>query len=119
MSKTTTNKSSYLEFILESLLLEMPHIVVSDGSETKAFDIETEVHLKHSPSEFIAYIQNWVDGNPIQSKTPGFVMKVPKELIPQFAKKLLNNDQFQMIVKRFYSEDVWEQIASILSNKEF
>lgn len=116
---TKPNKSSYLEFILESLLLEMPHIVVSDGSETKAFDIETEVHLKQSPSEFIAYIQSWVDGNPIQSKTPGFVMKVPKELIPQFAKKLLNNDQFQMIVKRFYSEDVWAQIASILSNKEF
>lgn len=111
-------KTNYLEFLFESLLLEMPHILVQDGNESKAFDLETEVHLSQSPSEFIAYIQSWVDGNPIQSKRHGFIMKVPPKLIPMFAKKLLVNAQFQMIVKNTYGNEVWEKIQKILSTKE-
>ena len=42
-------KTNYLEFLFESLLLEMPHILVQDRNESKAFDLETEVHLSQSP----------------------------------------------------------------------
>lgn len=57
---------TFSQFLNETLILEMPHILIND----KVYDLELEVHSKMSEKEFVDYIKDWIDGKPIKSKTP-------------------------------------------------
>lgn len=102
---------NFSEFLYETFLLEMPHIVV-DG---ETVDLELEVHNKMKSDDFIQYINQWLNGDTIKSKTPGFEMHVNKNAIKDFAKKLNNNYFFRNFVIKNYGNNIWDKIAELLS----
>jgi hypothetical protein len=104
---------TFKKFIKESLILEMPHIVLGD----KVVDLELEVHSKMKPKDFIQYIDDWVNGKPIQSKTPGFSMQVNANSIKEFAKKVLSQSYLKNFTILHYGEDTWTSVENLLRSK--
>ena len=86
-----------------------------DGSEI--VDLELEVHSKMKPDAFVQYISDWVTGKPIQSKTPGFSMKVNANSIKEFSKKVLAQPYLKNFTLLHYDESVWNKIETILKSK--
>jgi len=104
---------TFKEFIKESLLLEMPHIQVSG----KFYDLELEVHSKMTPEDFVQYIDDWINGKPIKSKTPGFSMQVNADSVKEFAKKVLGQAYLKNFTMMYYGEDVWDSVEKLLHSK--
>lgn len=104
---------TFKEFIKESLILEMPHIMLGD----KVVDLELEVHSKMKPKDFIQYIDDWVNGRPIQSKTPGFSMQINANSVKEFAKKVLGQSYLKNFTTMHYGEDVWASVENLLRSK--
>jgi len=104
---------TFEEFINETLILEMPHIMLGD----KVVDLELEVHSKMKPKEFIQYIDDWVNGKPIQSKTPGFSMQVNANSVKEFAKKVLGQPYLKNFTVMHYGDSVWKSIEELLQSK--
>ena len=104
---------TFNEFIQESLILEMPHIMLGD----KVVDLELEVHSKMTPKDFIQYIDDWVNGKPIQSKTPGFKMQVNMNSVKEFAKKVLAQPYLKNFTVMHYGDSVWKSIEELLQSK--
>lgn len=104
---------TFEEFINETLILEMPHIMIGD----KVVDLELEVHAKMKPEDFIQYIDDWVNGKPIQSKTPGFSMQVNANSIKEFAKKVLGQPYLKNFTVMHYGDSVWKSIEELLKSK--
>jgi|PlaIllAssembly_1097288.scaffolds.fasta_scaffold00001_109 hypothetical protein len=104
---------NFNEFINESLILEMPHIMLGD----KVVDLELEVHAKMKPKDFVQYIDDWVNGKPIQSKTPGFSMKVNADSVKEFAKKVLSQPYLKNFTIMHYGEDTWASVENLLRAK--
>lgn len=104
---------TFEEFIKESLILEMPHIMLGD----KVVDLELEVHAKMTPEAFVKYIEDWVTGKPIQSKTPGFSMQVNANSIKEFAKKVLGQSYLKNFTVMHYGDSVWKSIEELLQSK--
>lgn len=102
--------TSFKDFLNGNLLIEMPHMKVGD----KFIDLELEVHIKMSPNEFIGYINDWVSGKQINSKTKGLKMSINKEDSKLFAKKLLGLEFFKNFVIFHYGDKVWSKIESDL-----
>lgn len=80
-------------------------------------DLELEVHAKMKPDEFVQYIQDWVDGKPIKSKTPGFSMKVNADSVKEFAKKVLSQPFLKNFTITHYDEATWVTIEKMLRSK--
>lgn len=91
----------------------MPHIMIGD----KVVDLELEVHAKMKPEDFIQYIDDWVNGKPIQSKTPGFSMQVNANSIKEFAKKVLGQPYLKNFTVMHYGDSVWKSIEELLKSK--
>lgn len=104
---------TFEEFINETLILEMPHIMLGD----KVVDLELEVHSKMKPEEFVQYINDWVSGKPIQSKTPGFSMKINANSVREFAKKVLAQPYLKNFTMMHYGEDIWASVEKLLRSK--
>lgn len=104
---------TFKEFIQESLVLEMPHLQIGD----KFYDLELEVHAKMKPKDFIQYIDDWVNGKPIQSKTPGFKMQVNMNSVKEFAKKVLGQPYLKNFTVMHYGDSVWKSIEELLQSK--
>ena len=104
---------TFSEFMCESFLLEMPHIKVGND----VVDLELEVHSKMKNDDFLKYIRQWLNGDTIQSKSPGFEMHVNKNAISDVAKKLSNNYFFKTFVIKNYGIDVWSDVLKLLSAK--
>ena len=104
---------TFEEFIQESLILEMPHIQV-DG---KFYDLELEVHSKMKPKDFIQYIDDWISGKPIQSKTPGFSMQINASSVKEFAKKVLAQSYLKNFTVMYYGEETWASVEKLLQSK--
>lgn len=104
---------SFKKFITETLILEMPHIMVGG----KAVDLELEVHAKMNPIDFVKYIEDWVDGKSIQSKIPGFSMKVNANSINEFIKKILGNPFLKNFTVMHYSDGIWNELETMLRSK--
>lgn len=104
---------SFKEFIQESLLLEMPHIQVGD----KFYDLELEVHSKMKPEEFVRYIDDWISGKPIQSKTPGFSMQINANSVREFATKVLKQPDLKNFTVMHYGTDTWASVEKLLHSK--
>ena len=104
---------TFSEFMCESFLLEMPHIKVGGD----VIDLELEVHNKMKSGDFLAYIKQWLNGDIIQSKSPGFEMHVNKNSISDFAKKLNNNYFFKVFVIKNYGQDIWDELVILLQDK--
>jgi hypothetical protein len=104
---------TFEEFIEESLILEMPHLKIGD----QFFDLELEVHAKMKPKDFIQYIDDWVNGKPIQSKTPGFSMQVNANSVKEFAKKVLAQPYLKNFTAMHYGEDTWAAVEKLLRSK--
>ncbi len=101
------------ELLNETFLIELPHIAVGD----RAVDLELEIHSNMAPDEFISYINDWIHNKPMQSKTPGLVMRVPPELTKQFVIKLLAHELFEKIITRHYGASIWAQIQHLLRSR--
>lgn len=106
---------TFKQFLDESLILEMPHISLDGGS--KVVDLELEVHSKMKPEEFVQYINDWVSGKPIQSKTPGFSMKINADSVKEFAKKVLGQPYLKNFTIMHYGDIVWKSIEELLQSK--
>ena len=104
---------TFEEFINETLILEMPHIMIGD----KVVDLELEVHAKMKPEEFVQYINDWVSSKPIQSKTPGFSMKINADSVKEFAKKVLGQPYLKNFTIMHYGDSVWKSIEELLKSK--
>lgn len=105
---------TFREFIGESFLLEMPHIVLQNG---KVVDLELEVHAKMKKDEFISYIQDWIDGKTFKSKY-NTTMRVPEDALAGFIEKLINGTPFfKSFVVKTYGDDVWNTVLRILKSK--
>lgn len=86
-----------------------------DGN--KVVDLELEIHAKMKPAEFIQYIQDWVEGKPIKSKTPGFTMQVNKDSVKEFVRKVLSQPFLKNFTEMHYNEDTWNQLEVMLKSK--
>ena len=104
---------SFKKFITETLILEMPHIIVGG----KAIDLELEVHAKMKDEDFVKYIEDCVNGKPIQSKTPGFSMKVNAESVGEFIKKILGNSYLKNFTVMYYGDGIWNELETMLRSK--
>ena len=104
---------TFKEFLKEQSINEMPHLQI-DG---KFYDLELEVHSKMKPKEFIQYIDDWVNGKPIQSKTPGFSMQVNADSVKEFAKKVLGQPYLKNFTVLHYGDTVWKSIEELLQSK--
>ena len=105
---------TFIEFIIETFLMEMPHIELSNN---KAVDLELEVHTKMKPDDFLSYISRWLNGDNIKSKTPGIEMHVNNNNVTDFAKKMLKNYFFRVFVIKNYGIDVWEKLVTMITDK--
>ncbi len=106
---------TFTNFLENKQLLEMPHIVL-DGP--MAVDLELEVHSKMKADEFINYIEKWLDGEPIKSKTSGLIMQINKRSIRDFAEKVHKNQFFKLFVVKNYGESVWNKLNDLLQDSE-
>ena len=104
---------TFKEFIQESILLEMPYIELGD----KVVDLELEVHSKMKPKEFVQYIDDWITGKPIQSKTPGFSMQINAHSVKEFVKKTLGQSYLKNFTVMHYGEDTWATVENLLRSK--
>lgn len=86
-----------------------------DGN--KFVDLELEVHAKMKPAEFIQYIQDWVEGKPIKSKTPGFSMQINANSVKEFVKKVLAQPYLKNFTVMHYGEDTWASVEKLLRSK--
>lgn len=108
---------TFQEFLLEktipdTLLIEMPHILLGD----KAVDLELEIKSKLKKEQIIQYFRDWLDGKPIQSKNPGFVQRLSKENIPVFVKDLLRKPFLKNFIEHHYDIDTWITIEDMLKS---
>ncbi len=106
---------TFNEFTNDNLILEMPHIMLNGGNEI--VDLELEVHANMAKKDFIQYIDDWVSGKPIQSKTPGFTMKVNANSVKEFIKKVLTQPYLKNFTLLHYDEATWETIQQHLKEK--
>lgn len=106
---------TFEKYLYENFILEMPHIRLDN--DTKVVDLELEVHSKLSEIEFISYIKDWIDGKPIQSKTPGFSMQVNASVVKEFAQKMLTNNFFKNYVVFNYGQNTWKKLEKMFLNK--
>ncbi len=105
---------TFSEFMCETFLLEMPHIAVDNNITV---DLELEVHNKMKKEDFLAYIQHWLNGDNIKSKTPGLEMHVDKNRISNFANQLSKNYFFKLFIVKHYDEDTWDKMLQLLKTK--
>ena len=106
---------NFNQFLGETLILEMPHIMLDGGK--KVVDLELEVHAKMRPEDFVKDIEDWVDGKPIPSKTPGFSMQINTDSVKEFAKKVLGQPYLKNFTTMHYGEGVWDKVESVLRSK--
>lgn len=104
---------TFEEFINETLIIEMPHIMLGD----KVVDLELEVHAKMKPEEFVQYINDWISGKPIQSKTPGFSMQINANSVKEFVKKVLGQPYLKNFTVMHYGDSVWKSIEDLLRSR--
>jgi hypothetical protein len=105
---------TFKEYAGGRFLLEMPHIAMSGA---KVVDLELEVHGETTEQEFIDYIEQWLNGEIIQSKVRGFKMQIRKSDIKDFSDKILNNRFFRLFVIKHFDESVWNKIVKMIRNK--
>jgi uncharacterized protein YutE (UPF0331/DUF86 family) len=67
---------------------------------------------------FVQYIQDWIDGKSISSKTPGLTMSIEQGSSKEFAKKLLAQAYFKNFVVHYYGDETWNKVEEILKNKQ-
>lgn len=94
----------------ETLILEMPHILLDKGR--KVVDLELEVHSSMKPIEFINYIKDWVSGKAIQSKNPELTMKLTSDVLKEFIEKILKDSYFKNFTIKYYGKEIWEKLES-------
>lgn len=105
---------TFTDYITETFLIEMPHIQLNND---EVVDLELEFHSKMKPNDFIDYMKRWLNGEKIQSKSPGFEMQVNKNTINDFVKKLQKNYFFRVFIIKNYGQEVWDKLVDILEKK--
>ena len=104
---------TFREFLKEQQINEMPHLQIGD----KFYDLELEVHSKMKPKDFVQYIDDWINGKPIQSKTRGFSMQINANSVKELAKKVLAQPYLENFTKMYYGNDTWESVEKLLRSK--
>jgi len=99
----------------KSVLIEMPHIELDNG---QTVDLELEVHSKMKPEDFVGYIKDWANGQPITSRNRSTPFKVNAKFESSFAKTIRSSSWFQLFTKKFYGQEVWNEIDTFLKSKE-
>lgn len=105
---------TFTNYITETFLIEMPYIQLNNN---EVVDLELEIHSKMKPNDFINYMNRWLNGEKIQSKSPGFEMQINKNTISDFARKLQKNYFFKLFVVKNYGQNTWDELAAILEKK--
>lgn len=75
------------------------------------------MHGKMPKKDFVKYMKNWIDGNPIQSKNPNLVMTLDLKTVKEFIVRFLKNQQAKNFVIQNYGEDIWNTIEQMMRER--
>lgn len=76
-------------------------------------DLELETHNHMNPTDFIAYMEDWVERRPVLSKA-GYHTTLDQNEVPDFCYRLYNHNFMRVFIIRHYGDNVWDIVNDLM-----